>query len=48
LPKSAEQQAQSWVVRLPLFFKASLILLVAMLVMQVKSSEIQPFIYFQF
>ncbi|HNE29924.1 MAG TPA: MBOAT family protein, partial [Saprospiraceae bacterium] len=48
LPASAEQKAQEVVVRLPLFFKATLIALIAVLVMQIKSADVQPFIYFQF
>ena len=48
LPVAAEQKAQTWVTRLPLPAKALLITLFVALVMQVKSSEVQPFIYFQF
>ena len=48
LPKSAEQWAERSVTWLPLLGKAALLVLVAMLVMQVKSAEVQPFIYFQF
>ena len=48
LPAGAEQKAQAVVVRLPLFFKAALIALIAVLVMQIKSADVQPFIYFQF
>lgn len=36
------------VIRLPLLGKAVLVLAVIYLVIQMKSSEIQPFIYFQF
>jgi len=48
LPHSWEQLAQDFVTRLPLPVKALLITLFAALVMQVKSAEVQPFIYFQF
>ncbi|MCB0573109.1 MAG: MBOAT family protein [Saprospiraceae bacterium] len=48
LPKSAEQRAQTAVTALPLAGKALLLTAVIMLVMQVKSSDVQPFIYFQF
>ncbi len=48
LPKSWERNAQHAVTSLPLAGKAVLITLIVALVMQVKSSEVQPFIYFQF
>lgn len=48
MPASWEQIAEKSVMRLPLPAKAMLIVLIAVLVMQVKSSEVQPFIYFQF
>lgn len=48
LPKSAEQWAERSVTWLPLLGKAALVVAVAVLVMQVKSAEVQPFIYFQF
>ncbi len=48
LPKSAEQWAERAVTWLPLLGKAALVVLVAVLVIQVKSAEVQPFIYFQF
>lgn len=48
LPQAWEQQAEKGVTALPLLAKALLIVLVAALVMQVKSAEVQPFIYFQF
>ncbi len=48
IPSSVEQKAENIVVKLPLFGKAMLLLSVILLVMQVKSAEIQPFIYFQF
>ena len=48
LPKSWERSAQQAVTALPLAGKAALITLIVALVMQVKSSDVQPFIYFQF
>jgi alginate O-acetyltransferase complex protein AlgI len=48
MPSSMEKGGQAFVTRLPLVFKALLIVLIAALVMQVKSSDVQPFIYFQF
>lgn len=48
LPKAWETKAQDTVTALPLLGKAILLTLVVVLVMQVKSSEVQPFIYFQF
>ena len=35
-------------IRLPLIFQALILILLIFLVIQVKSSDIQPFIYFQF
>lgn len=48
LPPAAELWGQRAVTSLPLVFKALLITAVVVLVMQIKSSEVQPFIYFQF
>ena len=48
VPKSIEQRAQNAVTYLPLLGKALLLVAIIFCVMQVKSSEIQPFIYFQF
>lgn len=48
LPTSSERWGQRAVTSLPLVFKALLITAVVVLVMQIKSAEIQPFIYFQF
>jgi len=48
LPKTTEQWAERAVTWLPLLGKAIVVVLVAVLVMQVKSAEVQPFIYFQF
>jgi len=48
LPHSWEAAAQRGVTALPLLGKAVLLTLIVALVMQVKSAEVQPFIYFQF
>ncbi len=48
LPRSWEQIAQRMATALPLVGKAVVLTLFIMLVMQIKSSEVQPFIYFQF
>ncbi|MBL7775807.1 MAG: MBOAT family protein, partial [Saprospiraceae bacterium] len=48
LPVAWERAAEGQVTRLPLLGKAVLVVAVAALVMQVKSAEVQPFIYFQF
>ncbi len=48
LPERLEHKAQSAVAALPLAGKAILLTLFIVLVMQVKSSDVQPFIYFQF
>lgn len=48
MPHSAEKWAEKSVTAMPLFAKALMVALIAALVMQVKSSEVQPFIYFQF
>lgn len=48
LPSTWEQSAEKTVTAMPLVFKALLLCMIAALVMQVKSSEVQPFIYFQF
>ena len=48
LPGRLEQMTQRWVTAMPLPAKALLLFLFAMLVMQVKSSEVQPFKYFDF
>jgi alginate O-acetyltransferase complex protein AlgI len=47
-PLSLDIKVQNAVTRMPLFAKAVIVALFIMLVMQVKSSEVQPFIYFQF
>lgn len=48
IPKSLEIKAESSVTNLPLLLKVAFMILVIILVVQFKSSEIQPFIYFQF
>lgn len=48
MPATWERRAEAVVTSLPLPAKAVLIVLFALVVMQVKSSEVQPFIYFQF
>jgi D-alanyl-lipoteichoic acid acyltransferase DltB (MBOAT superfamily) len=48
IPKSLELKAQEGVTSLPLLLKVAFLVAVIFLVIQFKSSEIQPFIYFQF
>ncbi|MDO4164962.1 MAG: MBOAT family protein [Bacteroides sp.] len=48
VPDSWEQACAKTVIRLPLAGKAALLILLVYFVIQMKSSEIQPFIYFQF
>jgi hypothetical protein len=48
VPKSFELKTQNAVTSLPLLAKVALLLIVIFVVVQFKSSEIQPFIYFQF
>jgi len=47
-PKSWEDACLRQTIAMPLFFKAVALVIVVIIVMQVKSSDIQPFIYFQF
>jgi alginate O-acetyltransferase complex protein AlgI len=47
-PKSMEAKMEGYITRTPLLAKAFLVVFVIWLVIQVKSSDIQPFIYFQF
>lgn len=47
-PDSWQQACSRGVIRLPLVAQASLLVALIYLVIQVKSSDIQPFIYFQF
>ena len=48
LPRSLSDRAQGLVTRSPLLLQALLLVLVIWVVIQVKSSDVQPFIYFQF
>ena len=48
IPKSVELKTENIVTNLPLLLKVAFMILVILLVVQFKSSEIQPFIYFQF
>ncbi len=48
IPKSFELKTQQWVSDIPLAAKVAVLVAVIVVVMQVKSSDIQPFIYFQF
>ena len=48
VPDSWERACTKTVIRLPLLGKAVLMIVMVYLVIQMKSSEIQPFIYFQF
>jgi hypothetical protein len=48
IPKNIELKTRAWVNDMPLQGKVALMVAVIVLVIQVKSSEIQPFIYFQF
>jgi alginate O-acetyltransferase complex protein AlgI len=47
-PTSWERWGEASITKLPLVGKAVFLLLIIMVVMQTKSSDIQPFIYFQF
>lgn len=47
-PVRWENTASNWVIRLPMIGKILLIVLLVYGVIQIKSSDIQPFIYFQF
>lgn len=47
-PDSWQDACSRWMVRLPLIGQALVLILLVYLVIQVKSSDIQPFIYFQF
>ena len=48
IPKSIEAKTQDLVTRMPLVAKVLVLVAIIVLVIQIKSSEIQPFIYFQF
>ncbi len=48
LPRKSENRFCVFIIKLPFLAKALLFLLLIFLVLQIKSSDIQPFIYFQF
>ena len=48
MPESLSDRVKTLVTRCPLFVKALLIVLLVWVVIQIKSSDVQPFIYFQF
>ena len=48
VPKSIELKAQNIVTEMPLIAKAALVVSMIVILIQVKSSNVQPFIYFQF
>lgn len=48
IPNSWSQRVQQGVIRMPLIIQAVCIIVVAFIVIQIKSSDVQPFIYFQF
>jgi alginate O-acetyltransferase complex protein AlgI len=48
VPQTIEKQAEDWVTQMPLIAKAVCLTLVIVIVLQIKSAGVQPFIYFQF
>ena len=48
LPKKIEWEVQDQVTKAPLLAKAAFLTMIILIVVQVKSAGIQPFIYFQF
>ena len=48
MPEALSERAKSFVTRCPLLIKALLIVILVFFVIQIKSSDVQPFIYFQF
>jgi len=48
IPSGIELQAQQLVIKSPFFLKVTYLLVIVFVVVQIKSSQIQPFIYFQF
>jgi hypothetical protein len=48
IPSNIELQTQQLVVKSPFVLKVAYLLVIVFVVIQIKSSEIQPFIYFQF
>jgi hypothetical protein len=48
MPEFLSVKAKDFVTRCPLVVKALLIVILVWIVIQIKSSDVQPFIYFQF
>ena len=48
IPSDIENHVQQLVIKSPFVLKVAYLLVVVFVVIQIKSSEIQPFIYFQF
>ncbi|MBT1711220.1 MBOAT family protein [Fulvivirgaceae bacterium PWU5] len=48
IPKTIEQRAEEFVIQMPLMAKAICLTMVIVIVLQIKSAGVQPFIYFQF
>ncbi|HWB63016.1 MAG TPA: hypothetical protein VG603_05860, partial [Chitinophagales bacterium] len=48
VPRRIELTGMNWLTRMPLAAKVAMMVIVIVVVIQAKSSEIQPFIYFQF
>ena len=48
MPASLSNRGKTFVERIPLVAKAALIVIVAFIIIQIKSADVQPFIYFQF
>ena len=48
IPRKYEVMAMNWVVEMPLPAKVAFVVSAIVLVIQVKSAGVQPFIYFQF
>jgi len=48
LPASLKEKYRGWFITTPIYAKVAIAVSVALLVFQVKSSVLQPFIYFQF
>jgi len=48
IPSSIEKYTEQLVIKSPFILKVTYLLVIVFIVIQIKSSEIQPFIYFQF
>ena len=48
MPESLSAKTRGFVTRCPLVVQALLIVILVWIVIQIKSSDVQPFIYFQF